>query len=96
MHTVFVISGTMLLVAATITMYRVLAGPGTLDRLVGVDTLVALTMGGLAIWAAYSRDTALIPAIVALSLVGFVGSAAVARFRVRDDTTGPHDGRSSR
>lgn len=88
MNTILVISGVMLVIAAAITMYRVLAGPNTLDRLVGVDTLVAMAMAGLAVWACYSRDTTLVPAIVALSLVGFLGSASVARFRVRDDDTG--------
>jgi len=86
--TVFAISGGVLLVAAALTLYRVLAGPNTLDRLVGVDTLVAMAMAGLAVWASYSRDTTVVPAIVALSLVGFLGSASVARFRVRDDHTG--------
>lgn len=85
---VFVIAGVMLLIAAVVTMYRVLAGPGTLDRLVGIDTLVAVAMCGLAVWSSYSRDTTLVPAIVVLSLVGFLGSASVARFRVRDDAHG--------
>ena len=86
MTTVAVIAGVMLTIAAMLTTYRVLAGPSTLDRVVAVDTLIAVAMCGLAVWAIYSRDTTLVPAIVALSLVGFLGSATVARFRVRDDT----------
>ncbi|MGW0045447.1 monovalent cation/H+ antiporter complex subunit F [Rhodococcus sp. NPDC003348] len=85
MTTVLVIAGVMLSVAAVMTSYRLLAGPGTLDRLVAMDTLVAVAICGLAVWAAFSMDTTLVPAIVALSLVGFVGSVSVARFRVRDD-----------
>jgi multicomponent Na+:H+ antiporter subunit F len=85
---VYLVAGLMLVTAALVTTARVLAGPGTLDRLVGVDTLVAIAMGGLAVWAAHSRDTTVIPAVVALSLVGFLGSASIARFRVRDDYTG--------
>jgi multicomponent Na+:H+ antiporter subunit F len=88
MSAVYLVAGLMLVAAAAVTTGRVLTGPGTLDRLVGVDTLVAVAMGGLAVWAADSRDTTVIPAIVALSLVGFLGSASVARFRVRDDFTG--------
>lgn len=92
MTVVFAVAGLLLLAAAALTLYRVLAGPNTLDRLVGVDTLVAMAMAGLTVWACYSRDTAVVPAIVALSLVGFLGSASVARFRVRDDETGhPND-----
>ncbi len=75
----------LLIAAAGLTMYRVLAGPSTLDRLVATDTLVAVAMSGLGVWAIHSGDTTVVPAIVALSLVGFLGSASVARFRVRDD-----------
>lgn len=85
MTIVALIAGTMLLAAAVLTTFRILDGPGTLDRLVAIDTLIAVAMCGLAVWAAYSRDTTIVPAIVALSLVGFLGSASVARFRVRDD-----------
>jgi len=80
-----VTAGILLVAAAAITAYRTLAGPSTLDRVVGIDSLVAMAICGLAVWAAYSRDTTVVPAIVALALVGFLGSAAVSRFRVRDD-----------
>ncbi|MFB7876688.1 MULTISPECIES: monovalent cation/H+ antiporter complex subunit F [unclassified Nocardia] len=85
MTVVAVIAGALLVAAAVITSYRVLAGPSTLDRVVGIDSLMAIAACGLAVWAAYSGDTTVIPAIVALALVGFLGSAAVSRFRVRDD-----------
>ncbi|MFD4353991.1 monovalent cation/H+ antiporter complex subunit F [Nocardia sp. NPDC058518] len=85
MTVVAVIAGILLIAAAVITSYRVLAGPSTLDRVVGIDSLMAIAASGLAVWAAYSNDTTVIPAIVALALVGFLGSAAVTRFRVRDD-----------
>ncbi|GAA2056278.1 hypothetical protein GCM10009722_13560 [Williamsia deligens] len=85
MTVVWVIAATMLLAAAAITMIRILAGPGTLDRLVALDTLIALSMCSLAGWAAYSLDSTVVPAVVALALLSFVGSAAIARFRVRDD-----------
>ncbi|EME18284.1 MULTISPECIES: monovalent cation/H+ antiporter complex subunit F [Rhodococcus] len=85
MTTVIVIAGVMMSIAAVLTAYRLLDGPDTLDRLVAMDTLVAVSICGLALWAAYSMDTTLVPAIVALSLVGFIGSVSVARFRVRDD-----------
>lgn len=85
MKIVAVIAGVLLLAAAIITVYRVLAGPSTLDRVVGIDSLTAMAAAGLAVWAVYSRDTTVVPAIAALCLVGFLGSAAVTRFRVRDD-----------
>lgn len=77
----------MLLVAASLTTVRFLLGPTTLDRLVALDVIIALSMCGLAVWAAFSQDSTVVPAIVALSLLSFVGSVAIARFRVRDDQT---------
>ena len=70
--------------AAAITMFRLLAGPGTLDRLVALDTLIAVTMCGVGTWAAYSLDTTVTYSLAALALISFVGSVSIARFRVRD------------
>ncbi|WP_433682285.1 monovalent cation/H+ antiporter complex subunit F [Nocardia sp. CA-119907] len=85
MTVVAIVAGIMLMAAAVLVSYRILAGPSTLDRVVGIDALMAIAASGLAVWAAYSDDTTVVPAIVALALVGFLGSAAVSRFRVRDD-----------
>jgi multicomponent Na+:H+ antiporter subunit F len=74
----------MLMAAAALTTFRILAGPSTLDRLVGVDTLVAVAMCGLGSWAAFSLDSTVVYGITALSLISFVGSVSVARFRVPD------------
>lgn len=78
------VSGVMLIAAAIITAYRLLAGPNSLDRLAAVDTIIALTVCGVMVWSVYTRDTTLVPSIVALSVVGFVGSVSIARFRVAD------------
>ncbi|WP_330233386.1 monovalent cation/H+ antiporter complex subunit F [Nocardia sp. NBC_00508] len=86
MTVVAILAAVVLTAAAVLTTYRVVVGPSTLDRVVGVDSLMAIAASGLAVWAAYSADTTMVPAIVALALVGFLGSAAVSRFRVRDDT----------
>lgn len=85
MTVVLAVSGVLLIIAAILTAFRLLDGPSTLDRLVAMDTILAVAMCGLAVWAVYSRDTTLVPAIVALSLVSFVGSVSIARFRVRDE-----------
>lgn len=81
---VWVAAAVMLTVAAGITMIRLLAGPSTLDRLVALDTLIAVTMCGIGAWAAFSLDTTVTYALTALALISFVGSVSVARFRVPD------------
>lgn len=84
MTTVWTIAAVMLTAAAAITMFRLLAGPSTLDRLVALDTLVAVTLCGIGAWAAYSLDTTVTYSLTALALISFVGSVSVARFRVPD------------
>lgn len=81
----WLVAAAMLLAAAALTSVRVLVGPTTLDRLISLDMGIALTMAGLAVWAGKSGDSSVVAAIVAIALVNFIGSIAVARFRVRDD-----------
>ena len=84
MITVWIIAAVMLSAAAAVTMFRILAGPSSLDRLVGLDTLVAVTMAAIGTWAAFSLDTTVTYSLTALALISFVGSVSVARFRVPD------------
>jgi multicomponent Na+:H+ antiporter subunit F len=84
MNTVWVIAAVMLIAAGVITMFRLLAGPSTLDRLVALDTVVAVTMCSIGTWAAFSLDTTVTYSLAALALISFVGSVSVARFRVPD------------
>lgn len=84
MSTVWTLCGIMLGAAVVITMFRMLAGPTSLDRLVALDTLVAVTMCGIGVWAAYSMDTTVTYSLTALALISFVGSISIARFRVPD------------
>lgn len=84
MHIVWIIAAVMLSAAAAITVYRLLAGPSTLDRLVALDAFVAVSMCGIGTWAAYSLDSTVTYSLTALALISFVGSVSVARFRVPD------------
>jgi multicomponent Na+:H+ antiporter subunit F len=82
--TIWILAAVMLSAAAAITMFRLLAGPSTLDRIVALDTLVAVTMCAIGVWAAYSLDSTVTYGLTALALIGFIGSVSVARFRVPD------------
>ncbi|WP_433800501.1 monovalent cation/H+ antiporter complex subunit F [Actinomycetospora sp. CA-084318] len=77
--------GAALLVAAL----RFVLGPSALDRMVSLDAIVAVIMSGLMIHAAMTGDSTVLPAVVAVSLVGFLGSSTVARFLGRGRGPGP-------
>ncbi|CPZ23442.1 Putative cation antiporter subunit [Mycobacteroides abscessus] len=51
-------------------------------------------MCALAAWAAYSLDSTVLYGMVALSLISFLGSVSVTRFRVPDTAIDPDDPRS--
>jgi len=84
MSIVWIVAAVMLAASAAITMFRILAGPSTLDRLVALDTFVAVTMCAIGTWAAFSLDSTVTYSLTALALISFVGSVSVARFRVPD------------
>jgi multicomponent Na+:H+ antiporter subunit F len=69
----------MLSAAALVTVARLLKGPGTLDRIAALDVFVVLIVAGAAVSIAVYQDGSTVPLIVAVALVGFVGSATAAR-----------------
>ncbi len=80
MTVVLTICVAMLGIAAVLILVRIVRGPSTIDRAVAFEALVAVTVGALVIEAAANRHTTTLPVLVVLTLVGFVGSASLARF----------------
>ena len=70
--------------AAVLVVVRMARGPATLDRVVALDMLVAVTVCGLGAYAAITRDSSSVPVLVVVALLGFLGSVAVARFFGQD------------
>jgi len=74
------ISGALLLAGGLMTIVRAEAGPSILDRTVALDILVTTLVAAVALYAALERRADVVPVLVSLSIVGFVGSVTVARF----------------
>jgi multicomponent Na+:H+ antiporter subunit F len=66
--------------AAVCAVVRMTIGPTILDRALALDVLVAISVCALAIEAAVNRHSFTVPILLVLTLLGFVGSVAVARF----------------
>ena len=81
-------------IALFIAMIRLVGGPSTLDRMISLDMLAAIAQGGIAIYLAWTKDTTVAAALVALALVAFLGSVSVARFRVNDTIGVPEEPQS--
>lgn len=67
---------------------RLVLGPTLSDRVIGLDGLVIVGVAAVATRAVESGNGSFVPVLVVVTLVGFVGTAASARFieaRVGDD-----------
>ena len=65
---------------ALLALVRLARGPSLLDRVVATDTLLVIISAGLAVRAALERNPTLVPVLVVVSLLAFVGSVSVARY----------------
>ncbi len=83
--------GGVLFGAAMLVVVRIIRGPSVLDRVVATDVLVSIVVCALGVEAALARHSTTLPILISLSLVGFVGSVAVARFVARDRDTQPSE-----
>jgi multicomponent Na+:H+ antiporter subunit F len=65
---------------ALLALLRLARGPSLLDRVVATDTLLVIISASLAVHAALSRDPTVVPVLVVVSLLAFVGSVSIARY----------------
>lgn len=63
-----------------ITIYRIVKGPTLPDRILGLDLLVAIAIGYIAVIGIKTGYTLYVDIAIALGLVGFLATVAFARF----------------
>ena len=80
MTLVFWLAYSMLGAGALLALVRLALGPSLLDRVVATDILLVIIAAGLAVYAALRRDPTVVPVLVVVSLLAFVGSVSVARY----------------
>jgi multicomponent Na+:H+ antiporter subunit F len=83
------ICAAMFAVAAVLAVVRMTIGPTMLNRIIATDVLIAIVVGALGLEAAINQHSTTVPILVALSLLGFVGSVAVARFSAHEEKDEP-------
>lgn len=80
MQTVLAVTAVILSLAAAGAIIRIARGPSLLDRVLASDVLLAILGAALCIDMAVNRHLNNLMLLVALSVVGFIGSVTVARF----------------
>jgi multicomponent Na+:H+ antiporter subunit F len=63
-----------------LTIYRVIVGPTLPDRIIGLDMLVIVAVGFIAVIGVRTSFTLFVDVSIALALVGFLATVAFARF----------------
>ena len=69
-----------LCLAFFVTLYRIIKGPTLPDRILGLDMLVAIAIGFIAVIGIKTGYTLYVDVAIALGLVGFLATVAFARF----------------
>ena len=80
MQTVLVVTAVIFSVAAAGAIIRISRGPSLLDRVLATDVLLAILGGALCVDMAVNRNLNNLMLVVAISIIGFIGSVTVARF----------------
>ncbi len=69
-----------LALAALLTLVRLVLGPSVPDRVVALDQLLLVVVAGIAVAAAVTGEGWFLGVLLAVALLGFVGSVTVGRF----------------
>lgn len=86
MTVVAIVCAVLLGLTGLVCLIRIVRGPTMLDRTIASDVFVAATIGALAVHAALFKNSTILPALVSLSFIAFMGSVAIARYTNPDES----------
>ena len=82
-------AGAFLVAALVLGLYRIVKGPGAVDRIIATDVVLSLLVVALAIEAAVNKHAYTIPVMIITSMLSFSGTVAVSKFvAIRNDLVG--------
>jgi multicomponent Na+:H+ antiporter subunit F len=70
----------LLTLAAASALIRVVRGPSVADRMVALDTLLFVGVGGLGLYIVATGDTTYLAVLVVAVLTAFISTVVVARY----------------
>lgn len=84
MTATILIAGTLFTIGGLLAVVRLVRGPTQIDRAVALDVLLAIVVGVIVLLAAYTESSSTLVIAVVVSLLGFMGSAGLAKLLPRD------------
>ena len=70
-------------ISAVLCLWRMLKGPTQLDRVMAVDTFSLNVLCFMVVWCVSREDLTLLDPVLALAMVGFISTVAMAKFLER-------------
>lgn len=80
-----IVAGSLFGIGALCAAVRLIRGPTLIDRAVALDVLLAVVVGVIVLLAAANRSATTLVVAVVVALLGFVGSAGLAKLLVLRD-----------
>lgn len=74
------IAGALLALAAVGAIVRVVLGPSVADRMVALDSLLFIGVGGLGVYIVATGDTTYVAVLIVAVLTAFISTVIVARY----------------
>lgn len=72
-------------IALVLNGWRLLIGPSTTDRILALDTLYINSIALIVLLGLYFKSTLYFEAALLIAMLGFVGTAALAKYLLRGD-----------
>lgn len=72
-------------VAMALNLYRLLRGPGVVDRILALDTLYVNTIALLVLAGLRDGSTIYFEAALVIAMLGFVGTVVLSKYVIRRD-----------
>ena len=90
------ITSVLLLAAMVMAFIRLIKGPDAADRIVAIDLISVLIVALLAVLSIHADETSFLDVSIAYALVAFLGTVALARFRMRISERQARDAKKAR
>lgn len=74
------VAGALLIIAAVPAVIRAAIGPSIADRMVALDTLVFIGVGGIGLYVVATGDVTYVPVLVIAVVTAFISTIVVARY----------------
>lgn len=91
MNIIYAIVSILFGAGALLALYRVVAGPSILDRMIASDVLLTTLMLVVGAEMVYNGHTRTIPVMLVLAATALFATVAVARYVSKQDRTEPHE-----